>query len=176
MTNGLDGVQQVRGVPQGNNQGSAKSGDRMVCLIELDGQSLALRTSAVREVIGNAVLVTVPLAPSFLAGIVNHRGLMLTTVSLRSVLGLPPAEGKNCVVVLRADAAGGESFGLLVDQVVGVLTLDDCALEKVPATVPTRAQDLFHGMYVRETGPLVELNVEHLRADWLAASAHSSEE
>lgn len=176
MTSSLDAMQPVRGIPQGDERDFAKDGDRMVCLIELDGQSLALRASAVREVIGNAVLVTVPLAPTFLAGIVNHRGLMLTTVSLRSVLGLPPAEGKNCVVVLRADAAGGESFGLLVDQVAGVLTLGDCALEKVPPTVSARAQDVFRGMYVRETRPLVELNVEHLRADWLAASVHSSEE
>ena len=147
----------------------AGQGQLMLCLISLDGQAYALRTSAVREVIGNAVIVAVPLAAPFIAGIVNHRGVMLTTVSLRRVLGLDPAVGKSCVIVVRAGCEDGESFGLLVDELAGVLTLDGGMVEAIPPSVAENIQRLFRGMHLREPGPLVELDADHLRPEWLAA-------
>jgi len=86
----LDSSQQVQGLEGGHNRGTTNRGDRMLCVIRVGDYSLALRTSVVQEVIGSAVLVTVPLAPRFLAGVLNHRGVMLSIVSLCSVLGLPP--------------------------------------------------------------------------------------
>lgn len=147
----------------------AGQGQLMLCVISLDGRAYALRTSAVREVIGKALIVAVPLAPPFIAGIVNHRGVMLTTVSLRSVLGLDAAVGKSCVIVVRAGNDEGESFGLLVDELAGVLTLDGAMVEAVPPTVAENMQRLFRGMHLREQGPLVELDADHLRPEWLAA-------
>lgn len=171
MTPMKESVQSVQSDPGREKQdGPSVGGDVMLCLITLDGQSLAIRTSAVREVIGGAVVVPVPLAPQFIAGIVNHRGVMLTTVSLRRVLGLAPCESKGCVIMIRPQVSGGEGFGLLVDQLAGVLTVDGRALENIPPTVATAAQNVSRGMYVREQGPLVELNAEHLRPEWLTAN------
>ena len=146
--------------------GSGSAGS-MLCLLSLDGQPFALRAAAVREVIGNAMVVRIPLAPDFMEGIVNYRGVMLTTVSLRRVLGLQPSPGKSCVVVLRGGADGSESFGLLVDRLAGVVSLDSAVLEPIPPTVADKAQDVFRGMYVRDQGPLVELDADHLRPEWL---------
>ena len=153
-------------------QGDGGSGQLMFCLISLDGQSFAIRASAVREVIGSALIVKVPLAPQFMAGVVNHRGAMLTTVSLRGVLGLPSAESSSCVVVMRAERDGGECFGLLVDELTGIVTLDGSTVENIPPTVTDTAQRVLRGMYVRAQGTLVELDAEHLRPEGLAAMAH----
>lgn len=146
----------------------------MLCLISLEAQYFALSTAAVREVIASAVIVKVPLAPGFITGVVNHRGVMLTTVSLRSVLGMPPRDSssRGCVVVMRGPRDGTEGFGLLVDAVTGVLTLDQRVLQTIPATVAETGRRVLRGMYLREQGPLVELDAEALRPERLAAMEH----
>ena len=72
------------------------------------------------EIVGSARPQPVPLAPSFVGGLVHYRGDVLTTVSLRQLLDLPPKEGKQDILVL--ESAGG-CFGLLVDSVGEVLTV-----------------------------------------------------
>lgn len=145
----------------------------MLCLFSVDGQSFALRAAAVREVIGNAAIVTIPLAPDVMAGLVNYRGMMLTTVSLRRMLGHGDSDGKSCVVVVRGGSGPAECFGLLVDRLAGVLSLDEANLEKIPPTVADAAQPLFRGMYVRDHGPLIELDADHLRPEWLMTHRES---
>lgn len=147
----------------------------MLCLISLDGQSFALQASTVREVIGNATVVPIPLAPAVMAGLVNYRGMMLTTLSLRRMLGRADGVGKSCVVVVRSGTGPADCFGLLVDRLAGVLSLEQAALEKIPPTVADTAQPLFRGMYVRDHGPLIELDADHLRPEWLIAHRESGD-
>lgn len=145
----------------------------MLCAVRVAGQQFAIRTSAIREVIGSASLVKVPLGPPELAGIMHHRGAMLATLSLTAVLRLElaPAAPAGCVVVMRAESAGGESYGLLVDELAGVLTLDAAASASVPPTLAEDRQHLFSGMFVHDGGVMVELDPEQLGSERLLASA-----
>ncbi len=53
------------------------------------------------EIVGAARPQPVPLAPAFVGGLVHYRGDVLTTVSLRQLLGMPPRDGAQDILVLE---------------------------------------------------------------------------
>ena len=87
------------------------------------------------EIVGSARPQPVPLAPSFVGGLVHYRGDVLTTVSMRYLLGMPPREGPQDILVL--ESAGG-CFGLLVDSVCEVLTVSSEDYEPNPSILDER--------------------------------------
>jgi purine-binding chemotaxis protein CheW len=111
------------------------------------------------EIVGSARPQPIPLAPGFVGGLVHYRGDVLTTVSLRSLLELPPREGSQDILVL--ESAGG-CFGLLVDSVGEVLTVSPADYEPNPSTLEERRRALFAGAYKLKSGLLVMLDPERL--------------
>jgi len=99
---------------------------------------------------------------------VHYRGDVLTTVSLRQLLGLPHREGRQDILVL--ESAGG-CFGLLVDSVVEVLTVSTADHEPNPSILDERRRALFAGAYKLKEGLLVMLDPERLDPMRLAAAA-----
>jgi purine-binding chemotaxis protein CheW len=83
----------------------------------------------------------------------------LTTVSLRQLLGQPPKEGNQDVLVLESS---GGYFGLLVDAVGEVLTLSSADFEQNPSTLESKRRALFAGAYKLKDRLLVMLDPERL--------------
>ena len=111
------------------------------------------------EIVGAARPQPVPLAPNFVGGLVHYRGDVLTTVSLRQLLDLPPKEGRQDLLVLE-NASG--IFGLLVDSVSEVLTLSSAEHEPNPSILDQRRKALFAGAYKLKGKLLVMLDPERL--------------
>ena len=100
------------------------------------GQTLfGVPITHILEIVGSARPQPVPLAPVFVGGLIHYRGDVLTTVSLRHLLGLPPKEGAQDILVL--ESAGG-CFGLLVDSVGEVLTVSAADHEPNPSILDER--------------------------------------
>ena len=111
------------------------------------------------EIVGGARPQPVPLAPSYVGGLVHYRGDVLTTVSLRHLLDMPPREGPQDILVL--ESAGG-CFGLLVDSVGEVLTVSSADHEPNPSILDERRRLLFAGAYKLKDSLLVMLDPERL--------------
>jgi purine-binding chemotaxis protein CheW len=111
------------------------------------------------EIVGSARPQPVPLAPEYVGGLVHYRGDVLTTVSLRQLLGLPPCEGKQAILVLEGE---GGSFGLLVDLVGEVLTVSPADFEPNPSILGRRHSALLAGAYKLKDHLLVMLDPERL--------------
>jgi purine-binding chemotaxis protein CheW len=127
-----------------------------ICSLTVAGALFGLETRTVREVLGECGLQRIPLAPKYVAGVVSNRGEVLTTLSLRALLGLEEYGGRSVVMVL--DGAGGEErFGLLVDTVGGVMRVSAAALETNPSTLSERTKALFDGVYRLSDGLLIRL-------------------
>ena len=94
-----------------------------------------------------------------MGGLVHYRGDVLTTVSLRQLLGLPPKDGPQDILVL--ESAGG-CFGLLVDSVGEVLTVSSADYEPNPSILDERRRALFAGAYKLKDSLLVMLDPERL--------------
>src|SRR5580658_6222535 len=111
-----------------------------VCSVRLGECLFGVPITHILEIVGSARPQPVPLAPGFVGGLVHYRGDVLTTVSLRQVLGMPPKEGSQDILVL--ESAGG-SFGLLVDSVGEVLTVSSADYEPNPSILDERRRALF---------------------------------
>jgi purine-binding chemotaxis protein CheW len=141
-----------------------------LCSMFAGDESFGIDTGKIREVLGRRELERVPMAPAFVAGVVSYRGDVLTTVSFRALLGLPENTEAGCVLVLDDDG-GHERFGLVVDAVGGVVTVQRKMLEANPCTLDARCKWLFDGAYKTENGLMVQLDPQKLRPSRLAETA-----
>jgi purine-binding chemotaxis protein CheW len=115
-----------------------------MCTVRLGDGLFGLPISHILEIVGSARPQPVPLAPAYVGGLVHYRGDVLTTVSLRRLLGMPPRDGPQDILVL--ESAGG-CFGLLVDSVGEVMTVSSADHEPNPSTLDERRRALFAGAY-----------------------------
>ena len=60
-----------------------------MCSVRLGTALFGVPITHILEIVGSARPQPVPLAPPFVGGLVHYRGDVLTTVSLRQLLGLP---------------------------------------------------------------------------------------
>jgi purine-binding chemotaxis protein CheW len=130
-----------------------------VCSIRVDQTWFGVPISNILEIVGGARPQPVPLAPAYVGGLVHYRGDVLTTVSLRQLLDLPPKDGPQDILVLEA---AGSCFGLLVDSVGEVLTLSSTDFEQNPSTLESRRRALLAGAYKLKDKLLVMLDPERL--------------
>jgi purine-binding chemotaxis protein CheW len=130
-----------------------------ICSVRLDQTLYGVPITHILEIVGSVRPQPVPLAPAFVGGLIHYRGDVLTTVSLRQLLGLPPRQGTQDLLVLESS---GGFFGLLVDAVGEVLTLSSDGHEPNPSTLDERSRALFAGAYKLENGLLVMLDPERL--------------
>ena len=130
-----------------------------LCSVRVGKTMFGVPIGNILEIVGSARPQPVPLAPDYVGGLVHYRGDVLTTVSLRYLLGLPPLEGTQDILVL--ESAGG-CFGLLVDSVGEVLTVSAADYEPNPSILDERRRALLAGAYKLKDSLLVMLDPERL--------------
>ena len=130
-----------------------------VCSVRLGDVLYGVPIRHILEIVGASRPQPIPLAPDFVGGLVHYRGDVLTTVSLRQLLGLPPLDRPQDILILESP---GGCFGLLVDSVGEVLTVSSADHEPNPATLDDRRKSLFAGAYKLNDSLLVMLNAERL--------------
>jgi purine-binding chemotaxis protein CheW len=130
-----------------------------MCSVRVAQTLFGVPITHILEIVGSAWPQPVPLAPSFVGGLVHYRGDVLTTVSLRHLLQLPPKDGPHDILVLECS---GGCFGLLVDSVGEVLTVSSADYEPNPSILDERRRGLFAGAYKLKDSLLVMLDPERL--------------
>jgi purine-binding chemotaxis protein CheW len=116
------------------------------CTFLLDGHLFGVPVSSVQEVLKQQDVTPVPLAPREVSGLINLRGQIVTTLDLRTRLGLPGREAGAPSVSVVVRAADGGPVSLVVDQIGDVLEAEDGALEPPPDTVPHEVRELVSGI------------------------------
>ena len=132
---------------------------RQYVTMTLAGQLFGIPVLQVHDVLRNPVVNRIPLAPLGVAGSLNLRGRIVTAIDVRSKLGLPgkPAEGKDAICIVVAH--NNEMYGLLVDDVSDVLTIEAQQIEKVPSTLDSVWRDACQGIYKLEGQLLLILDI-----------------
>jgi purine-binding chemotaxis protein CheW len=138
-----------------------------MCSVRLGQTLFGVPISHILEIVGSARPQPVPLAPSFVGGLIHYRGDVLTTVSLRQLLEMPRRDGPQDILVI--ESAGG-CFGLLVDSVGEVLTVSSVDFEPNPSFLDERRRALFAGAYKLKDSLLVMLDPERLDPMRLSAA------
>ena len=112
------------------------------CTFSLDGHVFGVPVSSVQEVLRSQDLTTVPLAHEEIAGLLNLRGQIVTSLELRARLGLPPREAGAPSVNVVVKSPDGGAVSLVVDEIGDVLAPSRDAFEVPPDTVPATIRSL----------------------------------
>jgi purine-binding chemotaxis protein CheW len=123
------------------------------------GQLFGLRLERVRDVFVPRGLSQVPLAPPEVAGLLNLRGRIVTTIDLRRRLGLPPRADGGASVAVGIEERG-ELYGLIVDQAGTVLRLKRSTYEANPVNLDARWARVCAGVHRLDRGLMAVLDVD----------------
>ncbi|MDD4256070.1 MAG: chemotaxis protein CheW [Methanofollis sp.] len=104
---------------------------------EIGGTRYALDILMAREIVEMIPITPVPLAPPYIAGIINLRGEITNIINLNTLLQLPDrGEVMNRkIIVLVPEVAGGSNLGIIVDDVHSVMQVSEDDVETMDATL-----------------------------------------
>jgi purine-binding chemotaxis protein CheW len=129
--------------------------------VMIGGQLFGLPISRVQDVFMPERITRVPLAPPEIAGVLNLRGRIVTTVDMRRRLGLPPRTDNKPSMAVGIELKG-ESYGLMIDTVGEVLRLGEATLEANPVNLDPRLSRVSAGVHRLDGQLMVILNVDHV--------------
>jgi len=144
--------------------------ERQHDLVHLDGnlieyitvyvgdQLFGIPVTVVQDVFEVQGLTRVPLSVPEVRGVLNLRGRIVTAIDMRIRLGLPTLEDGVSRMAVGIEE-GGEAFGLMVDSVGEVLSLPAQDVERSPANLDTRWQQVSSGVHRLDDKLMVVLDV-----------------
>jgi purine-binding chemotaxis protein CheW len=147
---------------------------RHCCTCRLAGRLFGFDLRSVKEVTTPATFTPIPHAPAVVHGYQNLRGHIFLVLDLRLLLGLEaaPVTPDSRLVLFKPSA--GESFGVLVDQIGDIVTLNNDQIESWRPEEPgatggdvVRATELIEGIGKLE-GELLVLLAAHKLLDVVA--------
>ena len=114
----------------------------------------------VQEVTGTPTIISVPLAPKFVRGLINLRGQLATALGLRELFGVSTEVSENqMTVVCRMD---GNLVSLMVDSIGDVIEADRQSFESPPDTIPAGVRPFVKSIYKMNGNLLSVLDLEKL--------------
>jgi purine-binding chemotaxis protein CheW len=103
---------------------------------KLAEEEYGLEILKVREIIGFMDITRVPRSPGFIRGVINLRGKVIPVVDLRMKFGMSATEPTEQTVIIVVQCQHRDralTMGVLVDQVLEVLSIDAGQIEPPPA-------------------------------------------
>jgi purine-binding chemotaxis protein CheW len=133
----------------------------------LDQETYGINVMNVQEVLPCAEIAPVPGAPSFVLGIINLRGNVVTVIDTRMRFGLPPLpeDSKARVVVTEAD---NQIAGILVDSVSEVIEVRRSEIDTAPSVGNEESSRYIYGVVSRDNQLLILIDVNKLlsKEEW----------
>ncbi|WP_339485826.1 chemotaxis protein CheW [Pseudomonas sp. EL_65y_Pfl2_R95] len=133
----------------------------------LDNESYGINVMQVQEVLRYSEIAPVPGAPSYVLGIINLRGNVVTVIDTRQRFGLEPADitDNTRVVIIEADK---QVVGILVDSVAEVVYLRQSEVETAPNVGNDESAKFIQGVCNKngELLILVELDKMMSEEEW----------
>ena len=118
--------------------GEASSGigsaDAQFVTMTISDQLFGLPVLSVHDVLAPQKITRIPLAPREVAGALNLRGRIVTTIDVREALDLPRTADRAAGMYVVVEH-GGEFYSLMIDTVGEVMTLPADHFERTPQTV-----------------------------------------
>jgi len=115
----------------------------------LGKEEYGLEILKVREIIGYMDITAVPRTPSYVRGVINLRGQVISVVDLRAKFGMEAAQrtDETCIIVVEIKSGDRKlSTGIIVDRVSEVLNIPGENIEEPPTFGASVATDFILGM------------------------------
>lgn len=110
--------------------------DRELQLVtfRLGKEEYGVNIEQVREIIRVVEIIHVPKAPSFVEGLINLRGTVVSVIDLRKRFDITPSGEKEAERIIVVEVQN-RTIGVIVDSVLEVLRLSSSNIDDVPPTV-----------------------------------------
>lgn len=131
----------------------------------LGGESFALETSRVKEVLEYTTITRIPRMPEFISGVINLRGNVVPVMDMRLKLGMPAIARTvdTCVIIVDVELDKElMTIGCLVDSVQEVLDLSDNEIELPPKMGTRLRTDFLKGMGKQGNKFIIILNIDRI--------------
>ena len=138
-----------------------KTGEIEFVTVTIGEQLFGLAIDRVHDVFAAERLTRVPMARGEIAGILNLRGRIVTAIDMRKCLHLPPKEDCTNQMAVGIEF-GGESYGLLIDEVGEVMKLPAVQQETVPVNLDSRWRSVAAGVYRLEEDLMIILDIDRV--------------
>jgi len=131
----------------------------------LRDEEFGVDIGSVREITRVVDITHIPEAPSFIQGVTNLRGQIIPVVDLAKQFGLTPQEKLPESARIVVTEVGGQTVGMLVDEVPEVLKIPDENIEPTPELIQTEVRkDYIKGVGKLENRLIVLLDLEKVLA------------
>lgn len=152
--------------PQTQRDGGVggSSGAAQVVLFQLAGKSFAVELCEVEQIIDYREPTKTPRRPPHVEGVIEHRGRYLALLNLRKRFGVAEPGPANPAVLVITGAGADPRVGLVVDQVLRVLSLPAEGILTPPPRVFGIRAEYIRGVANAGGRPLVWLDVTKLLA------------
>lgn len=137
----------------------------------LENEKYGINVMLVREVLKNTEIAPVPGSPSYVLGIINLRGNVVTVIDTRSRFGLPyhePDDNTRIVIIERE----GQVVGMMVDSVAEVANLRESEIEFAPNVGNDESAKYIQGVSNQDDELLILVDLEKLFTKEELVGAH----
>lgn len=146
---------------------SAQSSDDPVLqwvTFRLDDETYGINVMQVQEVLRYSEIAPVPGAPSYVLGIINLRGNVVTVIDTRQRFGLASTEvtDNTRIVIIEADK---QVVGILVDSVAEVVYLRESEIETAPNVGNDEAARFIQGVCNKNGELLILVALEKMMTE-----------
>ncbi len=130
----------------------------------LKDEVYGINVMQVQEVLRVTEIAPVPGAPSFVLGIINLRGNVVTVIDTRSRFGLPSTEvdDSSRIIVIESEK---QVVGILVDAVSEVVELQMGDIDAAPNVGNEESSRYIQGVATRENSLLILVDLNKLLTD-----------
>lgn len=130
----------------------------------LAGETYGINVMQVQEVLRYSEIAPVPGAPTYVLGIINLRGNVVTVIDTRHRFGLEPGEvtDNTRIVIIEADS---HVVGILVDSVAEVVYLRQSEIETAPNVGNEESAKFIQGVCHKNGELLILIELDKLLTD-----------
>lgn len=127
----------------------------------LENETYGINVMQVQEVLRYTEIAPVPGAPSYVLGIINLRGNVVTVIDTRQRFGLISADvtDNSRIVIIEADK---QVIGILVDSVAEVVYLRQSEVETAPNVGNDEAAKFIQGVCNKNEELLILVDLEKM--------------
>ena len=133
--------------------------EKQLVIFDLGNESFGIDIASVEGIVKLQEITRIPQAPSYMEGITNLRGSVLSVIDLHRRFGMPEQERTNETRIVVAQM-GELKVGMIVSCVSEVLTIDDSVIEPPPPMISNISCEFITGVAKIDKRLVILLDLE----------------
>ena len=151
-------MDQLKALNELSNVENAKGTAELIqyIVIRLGEEQFGIDIRYIDNIVRMQTITRVPKVAAYLKGVINLRGEVIPVMSIRMKMGLPEDEIAKAtrIIILKTEQQG--SFGIIVDEVKEVVTLDSEQIDKVTYDMKEGSTNFLSGVG-KHNGELISI-------------------